>query len=337
MGWDAFGLPAEQYAIQTGIHPSITTRKAIETFRSQLKRFGFCYDWSREFATIDPDYYRWTQWIFLQLYNAWYDPQSRPGEAPGGKARPISELTALLERGIYGINMFGELIAAAGMPGAAEGLPIAIAGDPVNVRLWHELSQEERRAFLDSHRLAYVAEQTVNWCPKLGTVLANEEVTGEGRSERGDFPVYRKKLRQWMFRITAYAERLLSDLSTLEWPESTRTMQTEWIGRSEGAEVDFPIIGREESLTVYTTRPDTIFGATYMVIAPEHELVEDVLANPPAGADAAAIRAYIHAAKSKGEVERMLRARTRAVYSPASTRRIPRTTRRSRSGSRTMC
>ena len=303
MGWDAFGLPAEQYAIQTGIHPSITTRKAIETFRGQLKRFGFSYDWSREVATIDPEYYRWTQWIFLQLYNAWYDNAGRPGEPAGGRARPIGELVAALERGLYGIDFDGELVPMEGRAGGPGGVPSVLGGEPVGVRLWHELTQEERREFLDSHRLAYVAEQTVNWCPKLGTALANEEVKADGRSERGDYPVYKKKLRQWMFRITAYAERLLNDLAGLDWPESTRTMQTEWIGRSEGAEVDFPLDGRDGSIRVYTTRPDTIFGATFMVVAPEHPLVEVAIA---AGAgDVGAIRAYVQAARGKAEVERM--------------------------------
>ncbi len=324
MGWDAFGLPAEQYAIQTGIHPSITTRKAIETFRRQLKRFGFSYDWSREFATIDPDYYKWTQWIFLRLYNAWYDTQSREGEAPGGRARPIAELIAELERGVYGIDPSGDLVATGGSN------PAILGGEPIGVRLWHELSQADRRAFIDSKRLAYVAEQTVNWCPKLGTALANEEVKADGRSERGDYPVFKKKLRQWMFRITAYAERLLNDLATLDWPESTRTMQTEWIGRSEGAEIDFALDGWDGSVRVYTTRPDTMFGATYMVIAPEHPLVESILKHPPKKADARAIAAYVHAAGSKAEVDRMAEGKEKTgVFSglyavnPATGKSIP--------------
>jgi leucyl-tRNA synthetase len=307
MGWDAFGLPAEQYAVQTGVHPSITTREAIETFRRQLQRFGFSYDWSREIATIDPDYYRWTQWIFLQIYNAWYDPSAEGGR---GKARPIAGLVTAMESGRHGIGPSGELVDLTGKPGGVGGPPLALAGEPVGVRMWHELSQEERRAFIDGHRLAYLAEQTVNWCPKLGTVLANEEVH-DGRSERGGFPVYRRSLKQWMFRITVYAERLIDDLALVQWPESTRTMQVEWIGRSEGAQVDFPLADQDVagagggSIRVYTTRPDTIFGATFMVLAPEHPLVESILAAPPAGADSAAIRAYIESARNKADVDRL--------------------------------
>jgi leucyl-tRNA synthetase len=297
MGWDAFGLPAEQYAVQTGVHPAITTRKAIETFRRQLKRFGFSYDWSREIATIDPDYYRWTQWIFLQIYNSWYDREA-------GKARPISELIAAMESGAAGVGFDGEIVWMEGRPGA--NIP-GITGQPVGMRRWHQLSQEARVGFIDGHRLAYVSEQTVNWCPRLGTVLANEEVI-DGRSERGGFPVYRKSLKQWMLRITAYAERLLKDLEGLDWPESTRTMQSEWIGRSEGAEIDFELvdapIGEFTSLRIYTTRPDTIFGATYMVVAPEHPLVQAVLDAPPPAADAAAVRTYVESARNRGEIER---------------------------------
>jgi leucyl-tRNA synthetase len=208
MGYDAFGLPAEQYAIQTGVHPAITTKKSIETFRRQLKRFGFSYDWSREFATIDPEYYKWTQWVFLRLYNAWVDPVT-------GQARAISELEAALERGDSPVR-----------PGFE----------------WRGASKEQRRGFIDLQRLAYLAEATVNWCPKLGTVLANDEVI-DGRSERGGHPVVRRPLRQWMFRITAMAERLLEDLAKIDWPQSTKTMQSEWIGRSEGAEFGF-LVGR---------------------------------------------------------------------------------------------
>ena len=265
MGYDAFGLPAEQYAIQTGVHPAITTKNSIENFRRQLKRFGFSYDWSREFATIDPDYYKWTQWIFLRLYNAWVDPET-------GKARPIAELKDRMAKG--------------SLPGS----PAATANDA------------EKRAFVDSHRLAYVAETTVNWCPKLGTVLANDEVI-DGRSERGGYPVVRKPLKQWMFRITAMAERLLRDLDRIDWPASTKTMQSEWIGRSEGAEVDFPVLN--STLRVFTTRPDTIFGATYMVVAPEHPLVDATLAKPGPRTDAAKVRAYATAARNRSDIERM--------------------------------
>ena len=269
MGWDAFGLPAEQYAITTGVHPEVTTNKAIETFRRQLKRFGFSYDWSREFATIDPDYYRWTQWIWLQAYRSWFDPAHR-------KARPIAELEATLAREDRVIE--------------------TAAGD----KRWSACSPRERQAHLDRHRLAYLGEQTVNWCPRLGTVLANEEVI-DGRSERGGHPVLRMPLRQWMFRITAYADRLLEDLALVDWPESTKTLQGEWIGRSEGAEIRFALDDDSgEHLEVFTTRPDTIFGATYMVVAPEHPLIERAVA---ASSDAA-LREYVAWARNRADVDR---------------------------------
>jgi leucyl-tRNA synthetase len=300
MGWDAFGLPAEQYAVRTGVHPAITTRKAIETFRRQLQRFGFSYDWSREIATIDPDYYRWTQWIFLRIYDAWYDHER-------GRARPIADLIQALQEGAYAIDPEGSLVPMAGKPGGPGGPPLVIGGEPVGVRFWHELSQTERRAFIDNQRLAYLDEQTVNWCPALGTVLANEEVKADGRSERGDHPVFRKKLRQWIFRITAFADRLLDDLAAIDWPESTRAQQAEWIGRSEGAEIDFPLADQdrlEGSIRVYTTRPDTIFGATFMALAPEHPLVGSILEAPPPGADPCALAEYILAARGRSDVER---------------------------------
>lgn len=263
MGWDAFGLPAEQYAIQTGVHPAITTRKAIDNFRRQLQRFGFCYDWSREFGTIDEDYYRWTQWIFLKLYDAWFDHEAN-------KARPISELVEREKK----------------------------AGR------WDTLTAGEQRMYLDSQRLAYISETTVNWCPKLGTVLANDEVI-DGRSERGGFPVLRKPLRQWMFRITAYAERLLAQLKDLDWPASTKAMQEDWIGKSSGAEIEFPIQG-DHTLRVFTTRPDTIFGATYMVVAPEHELCEHIAQGRLGVGDANRyqLRQYCEAARNRSDVER---------------------------------
>ncbi len=291
MGWDAFGLPAEQYAIQTGIHPAQTTRRSIETFRRQLKRFGFCYDWSREIATIDPDYYRWTQWIFLQIYNAWYDPEQK-------RARPIHELEEEFREGRRRVQYNPD---AAEYGGVGE-LPFgADAGD------WNTLDEETRRSIIDSYRLAYVANQTVNWCPKLGTALANEEVI-DGRSERGGHPVLRKPLRQWLFRITAYAERLLEGLEELDWPQSTKAMQAQWIGRSEGAEIDFPLVNGptmfKPALRVFTTRPDTLFGATYMVVAPEHPLIEAILEEPPAQTDVPALRAYVEEARNRSDVER---------------------------------
>ncbi|MEM9373183.1 MAG: class I tRNA ligase family protein, partial [Planctomycetota bacterium] len=229
MGWDAFGLPAEQYAIQTGVHPEVTTREAIDNFRRQLKRFGFSYDWSREFGTIDPDYYKWTQWIFLKMYHAWFDPDADGGD---GRARPIDELIAEFESGDRRVRL---------NPNAAEYTGAGDLPDGTDAGAWDSLDRETRLAIVDSYRLAYLSQQTVNWCPKLGTALANEEVI-DGRSERGGFPVLRKPLRQWMFRITAYAERLLRDLAPLDWPSSTKTQQAEWIGRSEGAEIDFPLL-----------------------------------------------------------------------------------------------
>ena len=243
MGWDAFGLPAEQYAIETGIHPATTTRKSIDTFRRQLKRFGFSYDWSREFGTIDEDYYSWTQWIFLQIYGSWFDQHEN-------KARPIADLIQMLEgRSERRSDLRADI---------RDALNTFIYdrrggdADDSESAAWASLSNQEQRAFIDGQRLAYVGEQVVNWCPRLGTALANEEVI-DGRSERGGFPVLRKPLMQWMFRITAYAERLLDGLEGLDWPESTRAMQTAWIGRSEGAEVDFPItsqVGRISEPTV---------------------------------------------------------------------------------------
>ncbi len=257
MGWDAFGLPAEQFAIKTGQHPRITTEQNIDNFRSQLKRIGFSYDWDREVNTTDPGYFRWTQWIFLQLYNSWFDPDT-------ATARPISELEARR---------------AADVP--------------------HE-APAERRRHLDAHRLAYVAEMPVNWCPELGTVLANEEVV-DGRSEVGGFPVERRPMRQWMLRITAYAERLISDLDLVDWPESIKTLQRNWIGRSEGALVQFAVKRKKgATIEVFTTRPDTLFGATFMVLAPEHPLVETIT---PAK-HRPAVDAYKTAAAAKSDLER---------------------------------
>jgi leucyl-tRNA synthetase len=252
MGWDSFGLPAEQYAVKTGQHPRQTTEANITTFKRQIKSLGFSYDWTRELATTDPDYFRWTQWIFLQLYHAWFNPDTNHAES-------ISTLK----------------------------YPADCA------------SEEQKRAYRDSKRLAYVSEAPVNWCPELGTVLANEEVI-DGKSEVGGFPVIRRPMRQWMLRITAYAERLLDDLDTIDWSDSLKEMQRNWIGRSEGAEVDFAIapeqperltgvfqdrmttacleqmLGSPLKIRVFTTRPDTLFGATYMVLAPEHRLVDGI-------------------------------------------------------------
>ena len=229
MGWDAFGLPAEQYAIQTGTHPAETTQKSVDGIRRQIKSLGFSYDWDREVNTTDPNYYKWTQWIFLNLFNCYFDEKEQ-------KAKPINQLP----------------------------VPPGLSGD-------------EKRRYINDHRLAYEAEMPVNWCPAMGTVLANEEVVG-GVSERGGHPVIRKPMRQWLLRITEYAERLLEDLAEVDWPEPIKEMQRNWIGKSIGAEVDFKIDGRNDVIRVFTTRPDTLFGATYMVLAPEHQLVDVITA-----------------------------------------------------------
>ena len=242
LGFDAFGLPAEQYAVQTGTHPRTRTDANIVNFRRQLGRLGLGHDQRRSFSTTDVDFYTWTQWIFLQIYNAWFDPSLN-------KARPVSDLVAEFDTGARSLD---------------------------DGRTWAELSAAERAAVIDDHRLVYRAESLVNWCPGLGTVLANEEVTSDGRSERGNFPVFRKRLRQWMMRITAYSERLLEDLDVLDWPDKVKAMQRNWIGRSTGASVFFGTA--DADIEVFTTRPDTLFGATYLVLASEHELVDRVLA-----------------------------------------------------------
>jgi leucyl-tRNA synthetase len=287
MGWDAFGLPAEQYAIQTGVHPAITTKKAIDNFRRQLKRFGFSYDWSREFGTIDPEYYRFTQWIFVQIYDAWFDVVEQ-------RARPISELVAEFESGVRPVAF---------NPDAAE---VSHDDKRRGFASFAALSKRERRAIIDSYRLAYLAQQTVNWCPKLGTALANEEVI-DGRSERGGFPVFRKPLKQWLFRITAYGQRLIKGLEGLDWPDATRAKQTNWIGHSVGAEVSFELaqpLGELVDLYVFTTRPDTLFGATYMVVAPEHPLVNAVLAAPRPETNLDALTNYVETARNRSDLDR---------------------------------
>ena len=251
MGWDAFGLPAEQYAIKTGTHPAQTTQNNIDGIRKQIKSLGFSYEWDREVNTTDPNYYKWTQWIFLNLFNSWFDEKQQ-------KARPIKEL------------------------------PIP-AG----------LSDAEKRKYIDDHRLAYEAEMPVNWCPALGTVLANEEVVG-GVSERGGHPVIRKPLRQWLLRITEYAERLLEDLAEVDWTESIKDMQRNWIGKSIGAEVDFKVDGRNDNIRVFTTRPDTLFGATYMVLSPEHPLVDVITTKDKKDA----VKKYREEAARKSDLDR---------------------------------
>ena len=249
MGYDAFGLPAEQYAVQTGQHPRVTTEANIANMRRQLRRLGMSHEARRSVATTDSDFVGWTQWIFLQIYNSWYDAEA-PGRVAGtvGRARPISELVEEYERGTRA---------------TPDGRP------------WSELDESERRRALDSRRLAYIDYAPVNWCPGLGTVLANEEVTAEGRSERGNFPVFKRELRQWMMRITDYADRLAQDLDYVDWPEKVRLMQRNWIGKSHGAKVTFQAHTADGDLPleVFTTRPDTLFGATFMVVSPEHPML----------------------------------------------------------------
>lgn len=261
MGWDAYGLPAEQYAVEKNVHPRITTQQNITTFRRQIKALGFSYDWDREVDTTDPNYFKWTQWIFLTIYDTWYDAVAKKG-------RPIAEL------------------------------PI-----PAEVKAQGDAAV---RKYQDDHRLAYQAEVPVNWCPALGTVLANEEVI-DGKSERGGHPVERRPLRQWLMRITAYAERLLEDLEPLDWSHSIKEMQRNWIGKSEGAEVEFKLADHDGSIRVFTTRPDTLYGATYMVLAPEHPLVPQI--TTPSHADA--VKAYQQAASRKSDFERTETAKTK--------------------------
>ncbi len=307
MGFDAFGLPAEQYAVQTGQHPRVTTEANMEIYRAQLRRIGMGHEQRRSFATIDPDYYRWTQWIFTQIYESWYD-ESAPARRGGGtgRARPISELVAQLESGERSPERWDD-----------EGRALT----------WGELSAVRRAEVLDGYRLAYVSQAPVNWCPGLGTVLSNEEVTADGRSERGNFPVFKRNLSQWMMRITAYADRLVDDLDRLDWPEKVRLMQRNWIGRSVGATVRFsartPLDDAVEwPLEVFTTRPDTLFGATFMVVAPEHPSLPEIVPDAwPEGTDPrwsdgapdprTAVAAYQRVASTKSDVERQADARTK--------------------------
>jgi leucyl-tRNA synthetase len=317
MGFDAFGLPAEQYAIQTGTHPRMTTEANIEEFRRQLRRLGLAHDERRSVATSDVGFYRWTQWIFLQLFNSWYDPDA-------GRARPIESLIAAFTDGTK-------------VPGDGTREPGNGTMKPGG--RWAYLTEIERRRVVDDHRLAYVAEAPVNWCPGLGTVLADAEVTADGRSERGNFPVFHRTMRQWLLRITAYADRLADDLDELDWPEPIKVMQRNWIGRSTGAYIDFPTDAG--ALRVFTTRPDTLFGATYMVVAPEHGLVDALVPDawPDGTAPAwtnghanptSAVAAYRAYAAGQTDVERAADAKAKTgvftgayATNPATGERIP--------------
>ena len=313
MGFDAFGLPAEQYALETNVHPRITTEKNIANMVTQLKQLGMAYDWDRSFATTDPGYIKWTQWIFLQLYNSYYDPLVN-------RAMPIGHLIEKLEGEDYLLGPDGELL----WSGVDEDLQAitGFTGPRVGARKWQELEPDQQRRLLDEYRLAYLAEVEVNWCPQLGTVLANEEVTNDGRSERGNFPVVKRPLKQWVLRITAYADRLIEDLELVDWPQPIKLLQRNWIGRSTGAQVDFVADGAsrlgEESevsefITVFTTRPDTLFGATYLVLAPEHELVDIVTT----AEQRAAVEAYQREAAAKTSVDRQAEKTKSGVFTGA--------------------
>jgi leucyl-tRNA synthetase len=264
IGFDAFGLPAEQYAIETGQHPALTTDKNIERYKVQLKNIGFCYDWDREVKTCDPNYYKWTQWIFLKLYNSWFNPNTN-------KAEPIEGLIELYKKGKQ--NQFG--------------------------KSWNELTETEQQKELTQQRLAYKDESYINWCEALGTVLANDEVVN-GVSERGGYLVERKLMSQWFLRITKYAERLLEGLETVDFPDSLKEMQKNWIGRSEGASVNFKLAEQPDNVVVFTTRPDTIFGVSFMVLAPEHSLVEQITSKE----QKTTVTDYVNYCKSRSELER---------------------------------
>ena len=316
MGWDAFGLPAEQYAIKTGTHPAVTTAANVDTFRRQIKSLGLSYDWEREVNTTDPAYYKWTQWIFLQLYDAYYDPFQQ-------RAMPIGHLeTELLNENLV-VAPDGSLE----INPTQEGMEV-LSGEVGLHRLFRELGPDEQRGVIDGQRLAFVDEVPVNWCPALGTVLSNEEVI-DGRSEVGGFPVERRPLRQWLLRITAYADRLIDDLELLDWPESLKGMQRHWIGKSAGAEVDFQVVPDRPSAddpetaadyadlatTVFTTRPDTLYGATYLVLAPEHPLVDEITSHEQQHA----VNAYRERSAGRSERDRMVEAKEKTgVYTGAS-------------------
>ncbi|MEV2258262.1 leucine--tRNA ligase [Streptomyces anulatus] len=306
LGFDAFGLPAEQYAVQTGTHPRVSTEANMVNMKAQLRRLGLGHDNRRSFATIEAEYYKWTQWIFLQIFNSWYDTEA-------DRARPIAELVEQFESGTRATP---------------------------DGRDWSALSATERADLLSEYRLAYASDAPVNWSPGLGTVLANEEVTADGRSERGNFPVFKAKLRQWNMRITSYADRLLNDLDGLDWPEAIKLQQRNWIGRSEGARVEFPV-DTAGGIIVFTTRQDTLFGATYMVLAPEHDMVERIIpAAWPEGthpvwtgghaSPAEAVTAYRKQAAAKSDVERQAEAKDKTgvftgayATNPVSGEKVP--------------
>jgi len=310
MGFDAFGLPSEQYAIEHGVHPAVTTERNIDRYREQLQMLGFSYDWDREIATCNPSYYKFTQWIFAQMFESWYDDRA-------DRARPIADLVKEMECAERRPRINPQSMNSSG----DSDFPLHLRDGS---KVWGELSDEDKRCIIDSHRLAYLADVMVNWCPALGTVLANEEVTGEWRSARGNHPVFQRSLRQWMLRITKYADRLLTDLEGLDWPESIKIMQRNWIGKSIGAEALFPLAHKwsvkngwvvhndypdatwdyysaPDAIRIYTTRADTLSGATYIVLAPEHELVEQITTVE----HRAEMDAYVAAARTRSDLDRM--------------------------------
>ena len=288
MGYDAYGLPAEQYAIQTGQHPEITTRQNINRYRSQLDKIGFSYDWSREIKTCDPEYYKWTQWAFIQMYNSYYDTKE-------AKAQPISKLISEFEE-----NGSSKINAA-----SSKDLQFTSAE-------WKEMTDKEKSDILMNYRLAYLGNTMVNWCPKLGTVLANDEVS-EGVSLRGGYPVEQKLMYQWCLRVSAYAQRLLDGLQTIDWTDSLKETQRNWIGRSEGAEMHFQIADSEIDLEIFTTRADTIFGVTFMVLAPESKYVDLVTTSE----QRQAVDEYLASIKHKTERERMIDKKVSGVFTGA--------------------
>jgi leucyl-tRNA synthetase len=276
MGYDAFGLPAEQYAIQTGQHPSVTTEQNIKRFREQLNIMGFSYDWDRQVKTCDPNYYQFTQWIFSLFFNHWYDKSAQ-------KAEPLSTLEAhFTANGSINHNAHGGKITE------------------FSAQDWQGFSPVQKHNILNQFRLAFIDETTVNWCEAMGTVLANEEVIN-GLSERGGYPVIRKKMKQWSLRITAYADRLIEGLERIQWSDAIKEIQKNWIGRSQGAEIDFVVRGTLKTLKVFTTRPDTIFGATFMVVAPELENLNEYCND----AEWPAVQEYANKAKNRSEIDRM--------------------------------
>ena len=288
MGYDAYGLPAEQYAIQTGQHPAITTEKNINRYREQLDKIGFCFDWDREIRTCEPEYYKWTQWAFIQMFNSYYDYNEQ-------KALPINTLIETFETN------------------GTEGLNVACSEElTFTADEWCAMSEEEQQKTLLNYRIAYLGDTMVNWCPQLGTVLANDEVS-EGLSVRGGYPVEQKVMRQWCLRVSAYAQRLLDGLDTIDWTDSLKETQRNWIGRSEGAEMEFKVVNSDVTFTIFTTRADTIFGVTFMVLAPESEYVAQVTTPE----QKAAVDAYLDQIKHRTERERMMDRSVTGVFSGA--------------------